>query len=131
MIHCLIVKFITADVVRLANAVRSANAVRLATAVRSANAVRLATAVRSANAVHTPPLGHPGGSSVRLLHLTYISSRHGPRLSDACNTSPFLKVLRFEKLILAFLKPCSKSLHFLSFVSNAVVDNQRKLLKKM
>ena len=75
MIHRLIAKSTTA------------NAVRLANVVRSANAVHSANAVRSANAVHTPPFGHPGGSSVRLSHLTYIRSCHGPRLFGACNKS--------------------------------------------
>ena len=107
MTQCLIAKFVTANTVRLANADRTANAVR------------------------TPPFGHPGGSSVRLPHLTYIRSRHGPRLFGACNTSPPLEVLRLEKLTFAFLRPCLKSLHLLPFVSSAVVDNQRKSLKKM
>ena len=108
MIQYLIVKFTTANAVRLANAV-----------------------VRPANAGRTPPFGRPGGLSVRLPHLTHIRSRHGPRLFGVCNISPLFKVLRLGKLISAFLKPCSKSLHLLSFVSNAVVDNQRKFLKKV
>ena len=109
MTQNLVAKFATANVVRLTNAVRPANAVRTANAVRMANAVR------------APPFGQPGGSSVRLLHLTYIRSRHRPRLFDAYNTSPSFKILRFEKLILAFLRSCSKSLHLLSSVSSAVV----------
>ena len=95
------------------------------------NAACPANAVRLANAGRTPPFGHPGGLSVRLPHLTYIRSRHGPRLFDACNTNPPLKVLRLGKLILAFLKSCSKSLHFFLSVSSAVVDNQRQFLKKV
>ena len=64
MTQSLIVKFATA------NAACSANAFRLAG--------------------RTPPFGHPGGSSVRLPHLTYIRSRHGPRLSGACNFEMFI-----------------------------------------
>ena len=105
MTQCLIVKYTTASV------------------------VRPATAVRMANAGHVSLSGQPGESSVRLLHLTYIRSRR-PRLSDACNISPPLKVLRLGKLIFAFLKSCLKLLHFFLSVSN-VVDNQKKFLKKM
>ena len=107
MIQCLIAKFTMASIVRPANA------------------------VRMANAGHVSPFGQPGESSVRLFHLTYISSRHRPRLFDAYNISFFFKVLRLEKLTFAFLRSCLKSLHFLLFVSNAVVDNQKKFLKKM
>ena len=92
MTQCLVAKFTTASIVRLANAVRPANA------------------VRTANAVHTPPLGHPGGSSVRLLILTYISSRHGPRLSGACN--------KYMSTIYLFshLKAKSQSLKMLNLI---------------
>ena len=76
MTQCLVAKF------TMANIVRPANAVRLANAVRTANAVRMA------NAGHVSPFGQPGGSSVRLLHLTYIRSRRRPRLFGACNNDP-------------------------------------------